>query len=159
MTKRKSLMIFSLIIPVVVLMSFAVRHHLRKGSGTEITLPIYGYDPRDFLSGHYLTYIIDYGVKIPCESQKNHSTWYVCLDTKTTSLDKPKGCAKLIKGVCKGGRFVAGTERFYIPETKAAFLDKKTQSGAAHLVMSVDEDGNALAKDLLIDGVSWKNTK
>ena len=31
--------------------------------GSEIILPISGFDPRDILSGHYLVYRIDYGIQ------------------------------------------------------------------------------------------------
>lgn len=152
-------MVLSLVVPVVVLMSLSVRHHLRQESGTEITLPIAGYDPRDFLSGHYVTYKVDYGAAIPCQRSKKNEVWYVCLGTKTATEKKPERCPQMIKGTCKAGTFTAGIERFYIPETKATFLDEKTRGGKASLVVTVDEEGNARVKDLLIEGRSWRESR
>ncbi len=129
-------------------------------TGREVTLPITGYDPRDLLSGHYLTYRVNYGVGNICGGMRGKRVrdGYVCLNPKQFSFYPIDSCPIIIKGSCKGSsRFEAGIERYYIPEDRAKPLDKDVREGKASIVLSVQPSGKAQIKDLLIDGKPWRS--
>ncbi len=151
----------SLVLPIVALAGNTLLHHWQRGSGQEIVLPIEGFDPRDLLSGHYLTYRVNYGVDGQCSTTAN-SEASVCLqpDKKLyTPQAVPASCQLFIRGICdSGGLFrVPSVERFYIPEQYAVALDQKVRNRQGSLVLSVDSRGNASIRDLLIDGKPWKS--
>ena len=76
---------------------------------------------------------------------------------KVFSYTLPEGCLKLIKGVCNLTRFEAGIEKYYVPEAKAKSLEEQIRSKTASIVLSVTFSGRAQVKDLLVNGLSWKN--
>lgn len=64
---------------------------------------------------------------------------------------RPNDCATFISGRCEYARFVAGIERFYIPE---AYAPKLTQVPAHSTVkVRVVGDGSALVNEFLVEGV------
>lgn len=146
----------SLVIPIVVLgaLVFYKRHILNEG--IEVILAVEGYDPRDLLSGHYLTYTVKYEVEGLCVGIYDPTEHYVCLETKTSSSEEPVGCRLYIRGYCQTGRFVAGIERYYVDEKLASELEKKVRDRKASVVLSVTRSGHAQVKDLLIDGRPWR---
>lgn len=157
MNQSRITLIAALLVPIVALGVLTGYKHYRVTIGTEVILPIEGYDPRDLLSGHYLTYRVNYGAKNICEQSKSnqYTVGYVCLQPKHFTYFKPKSCQIMIKGTCNGTRFKAGIERFYIPEDQAVKLDKDVRSKKGSIVLSVTPDGHAQIKDLLIDGKPW----
>lgn len=159
MNRSKTVLISALLIPIVALGILTGYKHYKVTVGTKVTLPIEGYDPRDLLSGHYLTYRVNYGVKNICEQSGkiNYSDGYVCLEPKHFSYLKPESCGIMIKGTCNRSRFEAGIERFYIPENQADQLDEDVRSRKGSIVLSVTPDGNAQIKNFLIDGKPWND--
>ncbi len=159
MIENKNILIAVLVIPIVCLAFMMANKQLNIPMGTEVTLPITGYDPRDLLSGHYLIYTIDYGVEDICKnsSSKLKMPGYICLSTKKFSQGWPKNCELIIKGTCDRSRFVAGIERYYIPDKEAKKAEDLVISNEASIVLSVKKNGEAQIKDLLIDGISLKN--
>ncbi len=150
-----------LVFPIVALMFLAGYKSYLVNTGSEVILPITGYDPRDLLSGHYLTYQVDYGVEEICNGRgKMLREGYVCLNPKKFSFSPINNCQQMIKGICKRrNRLDAGIERYYIPEDQAKDLDRKVRSGKASIVVSVHPSGTAQIKDLLIDGKPWRSSK
>jgi uncharacterized membrane-anchored protein len=131
-------------------------------------IPISGYDPRDLLSGHYLTYRLDIKTEKGCSKYEYaDGTVYLCLEKPddgsvrgypVENITEPASdeCAIVIKGKCRYNRFIAGVERFYIPEEHAEYLDAIIRKGKCSLKIKIDSKGNASIKDMLIDGKSWK---
>lgn len=157
MMTAKKWVIAALAAPIIALAALTAWKHVRMSTGTELVLPIRGYDPRDLLSGHYLIYQVDYGIADVCRGrQRNPPEKWLCLDSKSVSNYHPVGCEVVIKGRCDGSRFRAGIERFYIPENESRQLERLVQSRQASIRVSVSADGTARIKDLLIDGVTWK---
>lgn len=150
----------AVLIPILALVAMTVDKHQRRQQGHEVILPIEGFDPRDLLAGHYLIYQIDYGVKNLCEfdfdDQENNGNGYVRLNPPTFDHWKPAPGELFIQGKCENGRFVAGIERFYIPQEHAKVLDKVVRNSQGKVVVSVFHDGRALVQDLLINDRSWK---
>jgi uncharacterized membrane-anchored protein len=160
MNLKNNTLTLSLFIPILSLMILTAFKHWRMISGREITLPITAYDPRDLLSGHYLRYTVNYGISSICESGKSplttyHTPNYICLEPPFFSQKRPFPCTFFIKGQCHNGRFTAGIEQFFIPEDKAKQLEKMVQNKKASILLSISTEGDAIVKELLIEGKPW----
>ena len=123
-------------------------------NGKEFELNISGYDPIDLLSGHFVTYRIDYGFN-PCENTDVGDTC-ICLTigenvvSKLESCDFAKTCDAFLKGKCKNNFYEAGIEKFFIPENRAKEIDNIIRTGKSKIKIAVDKKGNALVKDLIL---------
>ncbi len=168
----------ALAFPILCLAALTAYKQARVMIGTSVVIPIAGFDPRDLLSGHYLTYRLDLGEGSPsiCDSAwekegESPDRVFVCgvvidRDTVTSARriqlqELPAdgavpGCAVVLRGRCEYGRFLAGIERFYVPEEHAAALDRAVRSHQGAIVVAVDRSGRAAVKDLLIDGKPWR---
>jgi uncharacterized membrane-anchored protein len=155
MMKNKKALIIALLFPIIVLGTLTAYRQYVFSHGDEVVLPISGYDPRDLLAGHYLTYRIDYGVDGICAAYSPQQTGFVCLAPKMFSYTEPENCSKLIRGVCNYGRFEAGIERYYVSDDKAKYLEEQVRAKAASIVLSVTPGGQAQVKDVLVNGRSW----
>lgn len=153
-------LVLALALPILALGLHAFNHHLKRNAGTEVIIPIEGFDPRDLLSGHYLIYTVKYGFsdKDGCPASSIPAT--VCLQPEPVKVyesgDLPAHCTQFIRGQCDdSARFTAGIERFYITEKHARTLDRLVRDRKGSLVLSVTPDGDAAIKNLLIEGKSW----
>lgn len=117
-------------IPLLTLASWAGYRAIVANSGQLIELPIIGYDPRDLLSGHYLTYQIDYGTPV-CPDPTAVADRCVCFTVPKTGKASVQwqgecglrpDCGAWIEGTCENGRFTAGVERFYFSEAYTGAL-------------------------------------
>ncbi len=153
---KKKILIASLVFPILALLTMTGFRQYNLSTGRDFTLPIEGYDPRDLLSGHYLTYTVNFGIPA-CAKMENTKTVFICLDPKAKTFIKPAACKWYVQGTCDYGRFTAGIEKFYIPESNSRTLDKQVRDKKASIVITVTPSGTAMVKDLLIDGKSWKN--
>ncbi len=156
MNISKNLIISALVFPVVALGIFTAFKKYKIEVGTKIVLPISGYDPRDLLSGHYLVYTVEYGATPDCDMGSQPEPSYYCIDAKRFYRFKPSTCSAIIRGRCQYNRFLADIEKFYIPEDKASELDKLVRGKEAAIEISVQFDGTAQVRDLLINGKSWR---
>jgi uncharacterized membrane-anchored protein len=169
---KKYFLIAAVALPIVVLLGLMLSKQLRLAQGSQVILPIAGFDPRDLLTGHYLTYRINYGVSADCSRwQGEGQKLYACLYkesgaeelyrarfiSQNDSLDT--SCGLFIAGRCENGRFAAGIEKFSIPEQYAKPLDKAVRAGKGKIVLKVSGSGAAAIQDLLIDGKSWREYK
>jgi uncharacterized membrane-anchored protein len=137
--------------------------------GMSFVIPIAGYDPRDLLAGHYLIFRLDLGNDI-CDQQRDEDAVLVCgmaEDGVMTSAARSRSelsstpgraddCTFVLRGRCEYGRFLAGVERFYVPEEHARALERAIGSKQGAVVVSIDRSGRAVVKDLLIDGKPWR---
>lgn len=174
---RNPRLALALAFPVVCLAGLTAYKQVRVMAGTTIVIPIAGFDPRDLLSGHYLTYRLDMGeggasicdpgweaqgerpdaVSVCVAAQDGRMLFArrIQLHELAPSGSLP-GCAVVLRGRCERGRFAAGIERFYVPEERAAALDRAVRSGKGAVVVAIDRTGAAAVKDLLIDGKPWR---
>lgn len=159
MIKSKKALIAALLFPILALAALTDYKRSVLTFGTEVTLPITGYDPRDLLAGHYLIYQVDYGVNGICQgTYAEKKIGFICLDEpKQFSFTRPEPCRNLIRGVCNFSRFEAGIERYYVPQERALELEQKVRSKSASIVLSLPSSGQAQVKDLLIDGKPWQS--
>ena len=114
------------------------------------------------MSGHYQIYTIDYGVPEVCAignaNWSNKTESHICFDTGVfvNGPIRDSTCNVAIVGSCTGSRFVAGLERFYVPQEKALSLERLIQSKKASIVVAIGDGGTAQVTDLLIEGVPWQ---
>ena len=148
--------ILAIAFPIIVLLALMFYKQHIINTGKTVVLAIEGFDPRDLLSGHYLNYRIDYQAENQCDLSL--ASTQLCLQpyrrfAEGGQLDAD--CQLYLNGSCRNGRFKAGIERYYIPETDAKELDKLVRESRGELVVSINKNGQAVIKDLLIDGKSW----
>ena len=124
-----------LLTPFFILILWVAFLCYQRHSGMEITVAVRGYDPRDLLSGHYISYQIDWD--------------------KTDCNQFPNGiCPK--EDFCKEARW--GRQcRYYIPEKYAGQLDRLfwNRQLTFNIVYSYHPGKKAIAKKMLIDGQDW----
>lgn len=167
--KHKGLLL-ALAFSVLALAALTGYKAFKMYAGVEVVFPITGYDPRDLLSGHYLTYRLD--IKEDVCPGPNADPVFVCVVQRNReilsigtveSADRraENGCSAILRGRCRGGRFVAGVERYYVPEQHSSLLDRAVRGWGENarqteLVISVDRNGRAAVKELLIDNRPWR---
>ncbi|MBF0604869.1 MAG: GDYXXLXY domain-containing protein [Nitrospirae bacterium] len=165
--RHKVRIILSLMVPIVFFSGLVASKQWTRDHGIEVRLPIEGFDPRDLLSGHYLIYRINYGVAV-CPSNRSETIpdaasgekvpAYVCLNPRSFRFGNTKNpeCGLTIRGACRGEQFLAGVERFYIPEAYAHPLDAAVRNKSGEIILSVTDSGTASVKGLLIGGRPWQ---
>ncbi len=149
--------VFAVALPIIVLFSLIFYKQHIVNTGETVVLTIEGVDPRDLLSGHYLNYRIDFQAENQCNNQFINTQ--LCLRpyrrfAKEDQVDVD--CQLYLSGSCRAGQFKAGIERYYIPEADAKELDKLVRESRGKLLVSINKEGKAVIKDLLIDGESWE---
>jgi uncharacterized membrane-anchored protein len=160
MTKSSRLIKLLILSPIVWLgLLFAFKHY-RLIAGTSVILRIKGYDPRDLLAGHYLQFQVEYPDEGVCPrdlDKTSENGAFFCFDDNRFTGHHRESCRLQIKGYCQSGNFLAGIERFYIPQEKAARLEQLIRDRTASIEVSVSRSGSAQIKDLLIDGKPWES--
>ena len=135
---NKKLWIAALALPWVCLLVWTLSLTVQRFRGSEVTVRVMGYDPRDLLSGHYIAYEIDW----------EHTD-----------------CTQFANGICPQEEFCKEARwgrqcRFYVPETQAQRLDKLfRQSGENRfeVIYAYKPGQTPIAKQLLINGKDWQN--
>ncbi len=165
-TRRQLRIILSLLFPIVLLGALVAHKQWVLQHGAEIHLPIEGFDPRDLLSGHYLTFRINYGIPVCINNPENNGSSsrlqeypaHVCLAPPGFAFGHTANteCSLFILGNCQGSNFRAGIERFYIPEEYARPLDTEVRNKKGEIILSVSASGTATIKGLLINGTPWQ---
>ncbi|MES2854554.1 MAG: GDYXXLXY domain-containing protein [Bdellovibrionota bacterium] len=154
MIRTQRSVLIAVILPILALAALTFYKSRIRMVGSEHVFKIVGYDPRDLISGHYVVYGVEYEAGDVCSGKSGLT--YLCLDTGESFSEEPdRSCSKFLRGTCDTGRFAAGIERFYIPDSEAKRLDRKVREGAGSIKVSIDSSGNGVVKDLLIDGVTW----
>lgn len=139
---KNKLLLSVLLVPVICLFIWNCFLWYDKESGTEITVRISGYDPRDLLSGHYIRYTIDWD-KTDLHQFENK---FVTKDDFVDSLNKT-------------------SYRFYVPEKHAKYLNKilmeswyvkEEDKKKIEVVFSFTKGKHPIAKKLLLNGQPYQ---
>ena len=139
---KNKLLLILLLLPVICLFVWNCFLWYDKDSGTEITVRILGYDPRDLLSGHYIRYRIDWD-NTDIEQFNNKSF------TKQNFIDSLN----------------RKSLRFYVPEKHARYLDKILMESSnikeenrkrIEVIYSYKKGKHPIATKLLVDGKDYK---
>ena len=139
---KNKLLLFILLVPVICLFVWNCFLWYDKDTGTEITVRISGYDPRDLLSGHYIRYRIDWD------------------NTDLTQFDD-----KFITKQDFVDSLNNSSYRFYVSEKHAKYLDKilmeswdakEEDKKIVEVVYSCKKRKPPIAKKLLVDGQPYQ---
>ena len=135
---KKSVLAAILTAPIVVLLVWVMFLALSQIGTKEIKVVIMGYDPRDLMSGRYLAYQIDWD-KTDCTQFENK----IC--------PTEEFCTE-----ARWGRQC----RFYVPESKANFLDRRFQhrkeGDVFEVIYNYKKGRMPVAKKLFINGKDWQ---
>lgn len=155
--------LFAVAFPLVVMGAWLARLESLEHSGTPVRLAVTGFDPRDLLAGHYVTYAVSYGPLSSCPDEKSDPiATCVCLaENSATRLhqatwagdcsERPATCGPFIKGTCRYGRFDANIERFYFPEAFQSTLAVVPEKSTITVVLR--PTGEGLVTGFAVDGV------
>lgn len=117
--------------PLFFLIGLVVFFSMQSAYLPEVTLRIQGYDPRDLLSGHYISYRIDWA---------------------------NSDCLQFPDKTCPKGNAFFKNQKFYVPEAEAAKLDellRNPQGRIFEVVYSFGDGVRPRPKRLLINGQDW----
>lgn len=154
---------FGVAFPIAVLAGWALQLEWAVRHGTEVRLAVRGFDPRDLLAGHYLTYTVDFGpIEVcPGDNYGDVREKCVCLVEGTNQLheanwvgacsERPADCRTFIRGACRYSRFDARIDRFYFPESYTSELAVVPERSAVKVV--VRPSGDAIVTGFTVDGV------
>lgn len=128
--KNRALILFLLFFPLILLSLWLGELEIRYALSPRVYVAATGYDPRDLLSGHYLSLRPDWN-KTDCSQFKENK------------------CPK------KAFNYVY---RYYLPEAEAKALDKVIFRGGIDLRLefAYPEKGAPLIRNLLINDQHWK---
>lgn len=152
---RRRLLVLAL--PLLVLLGMMVRSELILARGREYEVSIDGYDPRDLLRGQYLRYRVRWHW-----SSSYHGdcpSCCICLEGDSSIVDprvSERSCTSL--GGCDAFIAPAGLEnlqQYFIPEGMGPALERAIRDRRASLRIAVRR-GDVVVRDLLIDGVPWR---
>lgn len=118
---------FLLAVPFVIVAGWMMYYTSFTHRAQEVVLPIQGYDPRNFLSGHYILFQIDWE-----HADCHQADW---------------------NGNCPRTAFT-DINRFYVPENQAHSLERSIQSAhtRAKIVFAYQPGQRPVAKTLLLNG-------
>jgi hypothetical protein len=149
----RNLFLATLVLPVIGLAASWAISYQKAQQGIEWDVPIRGYDPRDLLRGHYITFLYDW----PGLTREGNDFAYIdtlCVkgsapriastSQPTSGLTPPPGCASVAKASSwdEGGNGL-GNGIFYVPQAKAAEYERTLRDPKQQGVMRVRirEDG------------------
>ena len=117
-------------LPIIALFLCVLKIEEQRHLGCEVVVRLRGYDPRDLLSGHYISYRLDWD-KTVCSQYENN----VC---PTLSFER--------------------WGKYYVPENKAVLLEKIIQNSdnEAAMLFSYQKGMKPLALKLLVNGEPWE---
>ena len=133
---KNKLLTIGLAAPFVVLLAWTLSLTFTRASGREVKVVIAGYDPRDLLSGRFVSYSIDWD---------------------------ETDCGQFAGGQCPENEFCENAKwgrqcRFYVDERKADDLNQLLSGSVGHrieVIYAYTPGKKPIAKQLLVDGEKW----
>jgi uncharacterized membrane-anchored protein len=183
MITKQTKFILAIALQVIIIFAIIIFKISVLAGGTDVLLKIVPVDPRDMLRGDYVTFQYDISnldsYITRGQQIRDGDMVYVVLRqngkyhfAQNVQKTKPKDGGVFIKGtVVNGGvdtrsdifrnqnfsnsriHVIYGIEDYFIPEGKGRGLNSREKEAAARVV--IDENGNAVLKQLYIDGKSW----
>ena len=154
-----------LLMAVVDLLVFGawIAYEQRARTGDRIELPIYGYDPRDLLSGHYVQF------RLVAEREAvalglGPGPIAVCLERGSdgqhhvTHARAPGESCTFIAGTSEPYRVDFGVDRFYVDERRANEVGRVSEGPSTYLVVTIDGSGVVHPVELVVGGKSMAAT-
>ena len=152
-------LLFSLALPIVALGAMIVRSEITSRTGRPWVIAITGYDPRDLVRGHYLSYRLAFQWDEPAERCTAAACCY-CLRGPAGSEPRVRKVACDEVASCDSSFREAELDhlqQFFIPEDRGAELEREIRSRKATLRVRVSGGGSVVIQDLLLDGRPWRD--
>lgn len=145
--------VFVLFIPIIALLGWIASIEYQIAISQKIRIHIEGYDPRDLLAGHYITFLISTSDKSFCNNintERVNAAYCLCFIPSSDGIfhepswggscnNKPESCHTFIRGHCSWNRFTTGAERYSFSENYASVLQNLPKNASADI--SVTKDG------------------
>jgi uncharacterized membrane-anchored protein len=155
MSRSSLILLAALVLPTLVLAGWAGLIATRQAADPSTRMEIQGFDPRDLLRGHYLQAQLKLGL------QASDAPACVCVEPENGPPGRPvtrplASCQPQDVGSC---RYPLADPlrvlRIYVPQEKAADLDRRLRKGEENLSVAVhfQGDGDIGISDLQVDGV------
>lgn len=179
---KNALKIATLFLPIIAMALLIGVHSYNKETGTEWRIPVAGYDPRDLLRGHYLTFRYDWNWAKNMNTACSGKECALCVQEATpsnsynpkiymTSLAvAEKQCSSFIQGYSsRSNQFEIGTKegygmrRYYIPEAEASKLDKLLRNQEDQdrhkfdMGLRVNDSGQVFIEQMYIDSIALED--
>ncbi|MGB0680092.1 MAG: GDYXXLXY domain-containing protein [Polyangiales bacterium] len=157
---RRSLV--AVLVAILGIVALMARAEYRRQRSQSWQLPIEAYDPRDILRGHYLRYRFRLPDAVPRHSCQGRDCCLCLRRTEPSGID-----AAAHKVACDVAQRCAGwlgpqalneAQRYYIPETSAAALERALGAGEAALKLRVSLDGRITDAMLYVGGKPWRSS-
>lgn len=162
MNKRNQ--IIALLIPMLITLASIAKSEYRLSVGEMWTFKISGYDPRDLLRGHYVTYQVEFDWQKDKGVCSDKDDCCLCLNRKKRSLDSTKvskvSCSLAVDR-CDGlmrEEYIKELRKYFIPEDKGKALEKAIREKGAEILVAISDDGYPAVRDLLVNGKTWLET-
>ncbi len=159
MNKRNK--IIALLIPILIILGGIGKSEYQLATGEMWRFKISGYDPRDLLRGHYVTYQVEFDWqkdKGVCSDTKDCC---LCLSRKKDSLGSTKvskmSCSMAIDR-CDGlmrEEYIKELRKYFIPEDQGKALEKVIREKEAEILVAISDKGYPAVRDLLVNGETW----
>ncbi len=186
--KNNHIKLLVLALPILTMGLLIGLNTYNKTTGDLYRIPITGYDPRDILRGHYLTFRYDWNWKNPKIANCKGTKCTLCLTPESANNNynpsafiisrdaNLKECTNHINGMSYGASsFEIGSKkaynlrRYYIPEQYAYDLDsalrgrnRDEQKHKFDIGLRVNKNGQAFIERMYIDGQpleEWVKTR
>ncbi len=150
---RKALIAILILAPLLGLLGFIAKIETERRNATPWRVSIEGYDPRDMLRGHYLTFQYKWQWR---GDDPSETPSCLCLNHAPGSPETPEVSICAFEDTCasrvKGESLAIG--RVYIPEEHASALERKFRDGVPMAVdIHVRANGEIMIKNLVVEGV------
>ena len=153
--KNISRIVWLAVIPLVGILGMMVRAEYRVRTASVYRLPISGYDPRDLLYGHYISFVFD-TTSLDALEQK---PTVLCMDgyIDGSALPSASGADDCSRTVQLSS--LSGPRKLFIPESDASDLEAALQRTdvASTVETRVHQDGLITLGELYLDGVVWRD--
>lgn len=154
---------FAVVLPIVFLVLGIVRAELQLSRSQRWVFEVEGYDPRDLLQGHYLSYRIHFDEGAAIGVCDEHLGVECCLCLHATASGVPpkvqRATCEYALRSCDGAlqtRYLPNLQRYYVPEANANALSARLldaeRAHRAQVVLAIDHQGKPAVADMLIDG-------
>ena len=153
--KNISRIVWLAAIPLVGILGMMVRAEYRVRTASVYRLPISGYDPRDLLYGHYISFVFDTS---PLDALEQKPT-LLCMDGYVDGNELPtaSGADDCERTVSLSS--LSGPRKLFIPEADASALEAALQRTdvVSTVETRVHQDGLITLGELYLDGVVWRD--
>lgn len=175
MKNYKFLKIAALIFPILVITGFASQEFIYRIIGDEVILDISGYDPRDLLRGHYISYTIAEStdniktdVYFTSDDYYSVNGYLILVDSNNdgvydsfSEFSESKPSNPYIKGTIHDGysgiyyRITDNIKRYYVNEKLAPIIESAITKADSVQIKGTVYNGEFRADSLIIDGTEY----